>query len=52
MQGPKAAKDYRAQIGQPLGLVFSAAQCHLFVAGSQLRIDAMPAMPAVAGVPA
>ena len=44
MVSAKAAKDYRAQIGQPLGLVFSAAQCHLFDAGSQLRIDAMPAV--------
>ena len=38
----KAAKDYRAQIGQVLGLVFSAAQCHLFDAASGLRIDALP----------
>jgi len=47
MVSAKAAKDYRAQIGQPLSLVFSAAQCHLFDAGSQLRIDALPAAPAV-----
>ncbi len=44
----KAAKDYRAQIGQPLGLVFSAASCHLFDAGSQLRIDALPETQGVA----
>jgi len=45
MVSAKASKDYRAQIGQQLGLVFSAAQCHLFDARSQLRIDAVPALP-------
>ena len=47
MFSAKAAKDYRAHIGQQLGLVFSAAQCHLFDASSQLRIDALPASSAL-----